>query len=169
MFSFSRLRGQPRRSWLIAVFLLVALDQISKVWFANLIPRGSAIEVTTWFNLVHVLNTGAAFSLLADAGGWQRMFFIFVGLAVVIPVTFASLANNVTPIERAAGALIVAGGGGNVMDRIVNGAVTDFLDLHWRSLHWPAFNLADIFIVGAACVWLLMSTRSSILNPVTPS
>ncbi len=154
-------RGHPRLTWLIAVGLLVALDQSSKAWFASTIPLGSAIEVAPWFNLVHVLNTGAAFSLMADAGGWQRLFLIAIGVLVVVPITFVCLARQVEPLERLAGAFLVAGGGGNLIDRISSGAVTDFLDLHWRGLHWPAFNLADVFIVAAAGAWILMSLRPS--------
>ncbi|MEW6481373.1 MAG: signal peptidase II [Pseudomonadota bacterium] len=149
-------RGRPRLAWLVAVVILLALDQLSKAWFASTIALGAAVEVTTWFNLVHVLNTGAAFSLLADAGGWQRVFFIVVGVMVVVPITFVCLARQVEPLERTAGALLVAGGSGNLIDRIASGAVTDFLDLHW-----PAFNLADVFIVMAAGAWILMSLRPS--------
>lgn len=154
-------RGRPRLAWLVAVVILLALDQLSKAWFASTIALGAAVEVTTWFNLVHVLNTGAAFSLLADAGGWQRVFFIVVGVMVVAPITFVCLARQVEPLERTAGALLVAGGSGNLIDRIASGAVTDFLDLHWQGLHWPAFNLADVFIVMAAGAWILMSLRPS--------
>ena len=82
----------------------------TKSGFASTIALGTAIEVTTWFNLVHVLNTGAAFSLLAEAGGWQRVFFIAIGFAVVVPITFVCLARQVEPLERVAGALLVAGG-----------------------------------------------------------
>jgi signal peptidase II len=152
-------RGRPRLAWLLAVGLLLAMDQLSKAWFAATIPLGTAIEVTSWFNLVHVLNTGAAFSLLADSDGWQRVFFIVVGVLVIVPITFVCLARQVDPLERLAGALIVAGGSGNLIDRIDSGAVTDFLDLHWRGLHWPAFNLADVFIVLAVGAWILMSLR----------
>ncbi|OGB72058.1 MAG: signal peptidase II [Burkholderiales bacterium RIFOXYC12_FULL_65_23] len=154
-------RDYPRLTWLIAVAFLMALDQLSKAWFAASIPLGTAIEVTSWFNLVHVLNTGAAFSLLADAGGWQRMFFIVIGIIVVVPITFVCLARQAEPLERLAGGFIVAGGSGNLIDRIDSGAVTDFLDVHWRGLHWPAFNLADVFIVLAAGAWILMSLSSS--------
>lgn len=152
-------RDHPRLTWLIAVGLLVALDQSSKAWFASTIPLGTAIEVTSWFNLVHVLNTGAAFSLMADAGGWQRLFLIAIGVLVVVPITFVCLARQVEPLERLVGAYLVAGGSGNLIDRFASGAVTDFLDLHWRGLHWPAFNLADVFIVAAAGAWILMSLR----------
>ncbi len=154
-------RGRPRLSWLMAVVLLLSLDQLSKTWFASNIALGSSIEVTPWFNLVHVLNTGAAFSFLADAGGWQQVFFIVVGFLVIVPIAFFCLARQVEPIERVAGALIVAGGGSNLIDRMASGAVVDFLDLHWRGMHWPAFNLADVFIVLAAGIWILMSMRPS--------
>lgn len=154
-------RGSPRLSWLMAVVLLLSLDQLSKTWFASNIALGSSIEVTPWFNLVHVLNTGAAFSFLADAGGWQRVFFIVVGFLVIVPIAFFCLARQVEPIERVAGALIVAGGGSNLIDRMASGAVVDFLDLHWRGMHWPAFNLADVFIVLAAGMWILISMRPS--------
>ncbi len=162
-------RGSPRLAWLMAVAFLLALDQLSKAWFASTIALGSAIEVSAWLNLVHVLNTGAAFSLLADAGGWQRVFFIAIGFMVVVPITFVCLARQVEPLERTAGALLVAGGSGNLIDRIASGAVTDFLDLHWRGLHWPAFNLADVFIVLAAGAWILRSFRPPVASSERPS
>lgn len=154
-------RASPRLSWLTAVVLMLSFDQLSKAWFASNIALGASVEVTPWFNLVHVLNTGAAFSFLADAGGWQRVFFIVVGFLVIVPIAFFCLARQVEPLERVAGALIVAGGGSNLIDRMASGAVVDFLDLHWRGLHWPAFNLADVFIVLAAGLWILMSVRTS--------
>ena len=158
MFS-SWLGHHPRWAWLAFVLLLVLVDQGSKAWFAATIPLGTGIEFTSWLNLVHVLNTGAAFSLLADAGGWQRYFFIAVGVLVVVPVSIACLTRHAEPMERWIGALVVAGGSGNLVDRIQNGAVVDFLDLHWRALHWPAFNLADVFVVSAVLAWALLSLR----------
>ena len=158
---FSRWRAYPRLLWLCAVGVMIALDQLTKVYFAATIPFGSSIEVTSWFNLVHALNEGAAFSLFADAGGWQRWFFIAVSILVVVPITLISLFKHAEPLERLVGALIVAGGTGNLIDRMFTGAVTDFLDLHWRGLHWPAFNLADVFIVLAVIGWGLMSLPHS--------
>lgn len=149
----------PRLAWLIFVALLIAADQLAKAYFASTIPLGSGVEVTNWFNLVHILNTGAAFSILADAGGWQRYFFIVIASLVVLGVTFASLMRRADPFERKVGALVVAGGGGNLIDRLQSGAVVDFLDVHWRGLHWPAFNLADVFVVAAVLAWLLLSLK----------
>ncbi len=154
---FSVWQKRSRIVWLIAVCVLVGLDQITKAYFANTIPLGGGIQVTEWFNLVHVLNKGAAFSFLADADGWQRPFLITVGLLVVIPVTVVCLGKPIDALDRWVGGAVVAGGTGNLIDRFQTGAVVDFLDLHWDGLHWPAFNLADIYIVLAAITWFLLS------------
>ncbi len=140
---------------------MIALDQLTKAYFAATIPFGSSIEVTSWFNLVHTLNEGAAFSLFADAGGWQRWFFIAVSILLVVPIRLTSLFKHIEPLERLVGALIVAGGTGNLIDRMSTGAVTDFLDVHWRGLHWPALNLADVFIVMAVIGWRVLSLQPS--------
>ena len=139
------------------VLALISIDQSTKAFFASTIPLGSAIEVTSWFNFVHVLNTGAAFSILADAGGWQRWFFIFMGVLVLLPVTLLCLLRKIDPAECWICAGVVAGGGSNLIDRIQTGAVVDFLDVHWKALHWPAFNLADVFIVSAMFAWVGLS------------
>ena len=128
----------PQLTWLAAVATLLFVDQVSKSFFSTTLEPGEAVQVTEWLNFVHVLNTGAAFSLLADAGGWQRWFLIAISILVVVPITFTSLVKHANPLDRLVGALIVAGGTGNLLDRVFNGAVTDFLDVHWRGLHWPA-------------------------------
>lgn len=154
-------RVYPRWVWIAVVLALILLDQITKVFFASIIPLGGSIEVTSWFNFVHLLNTGAAFSILADAGGWQRWFFISLSVLVVVPITVLCLLKKIDPAERWIGAGVVAGGGGNLIDRVQTGAVVDFLDVHWRSLHWPAFNLADVFIVCAMVAWVGLSIAIS--------
>ncbi len=154
-------RVYPRWVWIAVVLALILLDQITKVFFASIIPLGGSIEVTSWFNFVHLLNTGAAFSILADAGGWQRWFFISLSVLVVVPITVLCLLKKIDPAERWIGAGVAAGGGGNLIDRVQTGAVVDFLDVHWRSLHWPAFNLADVFIVCAMVAWVGLSIAIS--------
>jgi len=144
---------------MIVISVLVGLDQLTKAYFAETIPLGGTVQVTDWFNLVHALNEGAAFSLFATADGWQRPFLIAVGLLVIIPVTIVCMAKQIDPTERWLGGIVVAGGTGNLVDRIHMGAVVDFLDVHWRGLHWPAFNLADVYIVAAVIVWGLLSLR----------
>jgi len=150
----------PRWTWLAAVAILLLLDQSTKSYFSNILELGEEIQVTDWLNFVHVLNTGAAFSLLADASGWQRWFFIGLSVLVVGVVSVVCLARQVEPMDRWLGAFVVGGGGGNLMDRVHIGAVVDFLDFHWRSIHWPAFNLADVFIVCAALTWCFVSLKA---------
>ncbi len=154
-------RRRPRLLWLIVVCVLIGLDQVSKAYLASTIILNSAVQVTGWFNLVHVLNEGAAFSFFADAQGWQRPVLIAIGMLVVIPVAIVSLTEQGDPALRWLGGMVVAGGTGNLIDRMQTGAVVDFLDFHWRSWHWPAFNLADVYIVCAVIVWILLSFRST--------
>ena len=162
---FFRWRRYPRLAWLFVVGLLVTIDHTSKTHFSGLIPLGASVEVTPWFNLVHLLNTGAAFSVLADAGGWQRYFLIAVSSFVVVLVSLVCLMKHTASFDRWVGTMVVGGGLGNLIDRVQTGAVVDFLDIHWRSLHWPAFNLADVFVVTAAAIWVLYSLRGPALSP----
>jgi len=155
----------PRWTWLAAVAILLLLDQSTKSYFSTTLELGEAVRVTDWLNFVHVLNTGAAFSLLADAGGWQRWFFIGVSVLVVGVVSVVCLARQAEPLDRWLGAFVAGGGCGNLVDRVQIGAVVDFLDFHWRNIHWPAFNLADVFIVCAALTWCLVSLRAPPRQP----
>ena len=159
----------PRWIWLVTVTILLWLDQTTKSFFSNTLELGEAIAVTQWFNFVHVLNPGAAFSFLADAGGWQRWFLIGISVMVVGIVSTVCLSRKADPLDRWVGAFVVGGGGGNLVDRIQSGAVVDFLDFHWRHIHWPAFNLADIFVVCAALVWGIVSWKTRALPPPHPS
>ena len=159
----------PRSTWLAAVATLIFIDQISKSYFSTILKLGEAVKVTEWFNFVHVLNPGAAFSFLADAGGWQRWFFIGVSALVVGFVLVMCLFRQVNMTERSVGAFLAGGGGGNLVDCIQTGAVVDFLDFHWRNIHWPAFNLADVFIVCAALTWCFASLREPASQPARKS
>jgi len=150
----------PRLAWLAAVAIILLLDQTTKSYFSTALELGESVRVTDWFNFVHALNEGAAFSFLADAGGWQRWLLIGVSVLVVGAVSVMCLAQQAEPLDRWMGAFVVGGGGGNLVDRIQTGAVVDFLDFHWRAMHWPAFNLADVFIVCAALFWCLISLKA---------
>ncbi len=150
-------RDISRRTWFVLVLALIAIDQLTKLFFASTIPFGQSVPVTPWFNFVHLRNTGAAFSFLADAGGWQRWFFIAIGILVVLPMSLLCLLRTTPTVERWFGLGIVAGGGSNLWDRVQGGAVVDFLDFHWKSLHWPAFNLADVYIVCTVVAWMWYS------------
>jgi len=109
---------------------------------------------------VHSLNTGAAFSFLANAGGWQRHFFTLVGLLVSILLISMIWRGVRSRLETLAYVCIVGGALGNVADRLRIGAVIDFLDFHWQGRHWPAFNFADCFIVIGVGVMLFASFGS---------
>lgn len=158
-------RRYPRWTWTATVATLLLIDQLTKSMFSTALELGEVVRVTDWLNFVHVLNTGAAFSLLADAGGWQRWFFIAVSVLVVGAVSLVCLTRQAEPLDRWAGAFVAGGGGGNLIDRIQTGAVVDFLDFHWRDIHWPAFNLADVFIVCAMLVWCLVSMKAPPRQP----
>jgi signal peptidase II len=140
--------------WLALSALIVVADQLTK-YAAVKYLAGKSIEVTSFFNLVLAYNTGAAFSILADAAGWQRG--LFIGIAVIAAAWIVYLLRRY-PHQRLfalALSLVLAGAIGNVIDRIVIGAVVDFLDFHAWGRHWPAFNVADSAITCGAVllVW----------------
>ena len=145
------------RWWLLmgVAALLLLLDQGAKWMVATNLPLGERITVTAWFNLVHVLNPGASFSFLADAGGWQRHALSAFGVAVSVALGVLLWRGVRSRLETAAYVGLIGGAIGNVVDRLRIGAVVDYLDLHWRDMHWPTFNLADIFIVGSAALLVL--------------
>ena len=135
----------------MAVCAFIA-DQFAKLVIVRTYAYGEQVEVTPFFNFVHVLNPGAAFSFLAGAGGWQRYFFIALGLAVSA-LLVRTLKQRLPRIEALGYSLILGGALANVADRILRGSVVDFLDFHWHGAHWPAFNLADVTIsAGTVCL-----------------
>jgi signal peptidase II len=113
------------------------------------------IPVLPVFSLVLVHNTGAAFSFLADAGGWQRWFFIAVGAIATVIIVRLLRRHGDEPHLALPLALVLGGALGNVIDRVILGYVVDFLYLHYRGFAWPAFNVADTAIsIGAALlIW----------------
>ena len=147
--------------WLVLSALLVAADQITKYVAVQQLALNQIVAVTPFFNLVLVYNAGAAFSFLSDAAGWQRGFFI--GIALVASAWIVYLLRRYPHQRRFALALslVLAGAVGNVVDRMLHGAVIDFLDFHAYGYHWPAFNVADSAIsCGAALlIWDALRPR----------
>ncbi|MBL1456372.1 MAG: signal peptidase II [Methylophaga sp.] len=136
--------------------LLAASDQAVKWLVQQSMAYGESISVTSFFNWVHVWNTGAAFSLFANDGSWQRYFLI--GIAVVVSIVLIVLiCTNCNKEEAIAYSLILGGATGNLIDRIFRGYVVDSFDFYWRSWHWPAFNLADVVIVLGALLFISVS------------
>ena len=145
--------------WLWLAALTLILDQITKLAvMAKLMPYQDVIPLTGFFNLVHVHNTGAAFSLFADQPGWQRGFFIVLAL-LASGVMVWLLRKPGKPLFHIALALILGGALGNVIDRALYGHVIDFLDLYVGAWHWPAFNVADSGITLGAGMLIWDSLR----------
>ena len=131
--------------WWCAALSIALLDQGTKQLVEAKLAYAQVIPVTAFFNLVHVGNTGAAFSILADAGGWQRWFFIALATGISAWLALALLKPR-QQLETAGYCLILGGALGNLADRVFRGYVVDSLDFHWSGWHWPAFNFADLAI-----------------------
>ncbi|AOV15745.1 signal peptidase II [Acidihalobacter aeolianus] len=138
--------------WLWLAAIVIALDQASKWLALQALPYGRPVPILPGFNLTLVFNTGAAFSMLSGAGGWQR--WLFIALAAVVALALVTWLLRLGPRERWVGAavsLILGGALSNALDRVVRDHVIDYIDLYYKQWHWPVFNLADSAItVGAA-------------------
>lgn len=142
--------------WYVLALMIIALDQYTKGLASSALDYGRPLPVFSWFNLTLQHNTGAAFSFLSDAGGWQRHFFSAVAsvISVVLVVWLYSAPRGQWLLALSLG-LILGGALGNLWDRLVLGYVVDFISVHYGGHYFPAFNLADSAItVGAACMLL---------------
>lgn len=143
------------RKWLAVAFAVIVIDHLTKWLVSSTLEFQQAVPVLPFFSLVRVHNTGAAFSFLADAGGWQRWFFIAVGVVATVIIVRLLKRHADEPRLAFSLALVLGGALGNVIDRVALGHVVDFLYFHYRGFAWPAFNVADSAIsVGAALlIW----------------
>lgn len=145
--------------WMAFALLVVLLDQFFKIVIVRSFTYGESRPVTSFFNLVLVYNKGAAFSFLADAGGWQRWFFTGLGLVVGAFIVWLLYRHTGQRMFCFAVSLILGGAVGNVIDRVVYGHVIDFLDFYVRNYHWPAFNVADCAITVGAVLLIVDELR----------
>jgi len=148
--------------WAYALALgVVVLDQWTKGLASSHLTYRSPVELTSWFDLTLAHNTGAAFSFLAGAGGWQRWFFTTVAalVSLVIVIWVARLPRYRLGLCIALG-LVLGGGLGNLIDRVALGYVVDFISVHYRDWYWPAFNIADSAITVGAIYLVLDSFRA---------
>jgi signal peptidase II len=137
--------------WLGVAAVVVFLDLASKEWVTRVFRYGETLEVLPFFNLVLVHNTGAAFSFLAGAGGWQRWFFTAVAVVISGVIVWMLRRPGNGALLSAALALVLGGAVGNLYDRVTLGYVVDFVQLHAAGRYFPAFNVADSAItVGVA-------------------
>ena len=145
--------------WLALSAAVVALDLATKAWISSAFRYGEVREVTPFFNLVLVHNTGAAFSFLADAGGWQRWFFVAVSAVISVAIV-VMLRRGQNRLAAFALALVLGGALGNLWDRATLGHVVDFVQLHAGGYYWPSFNVAD----SAICVGVALLLWDSFRN-----
>ncbi len=154
---FTPTRGAS--GWLWLSIIVIVLDQITKALVARSLSLYESIELLPVLSLTHLHNTGAAFSMLADAAGWQRWFFVILGIvvSVVLMVWLRRMRSNEQTLLAIGLSLILGGALGNVIDRVWLGYVIDFVHVHWDRIgfSFAAFNVADTAIsIGAGCLLL---------------
>ena len=141
--------------WLAIALAVILLDQFTKTLIIGFFELGDSRTVTSFFNLVRVHNSGAAFSFLASAAGWQRWFFVGIGIVAAVFIVWMLRSHGGQRLFAWALALILGGALGNVIDRLLHGHVVDFIQVHYGGWYFPSFNVADSAItVGAACLIL---------------
>ena len=151
----SKTTFQSMLPWLILAIIIILADQFTKTLIVGYYRLGDSTPVTSFFNIVRAHNTGAAFSFLAGAGGWQRWFFTGIGAIATIFILWMLRSHHGQKLFAFALACILGGAIGNVIDRLLYGYVVDFLDFFYGTWHFPAFNVADSAIsIGAVCLIL---------------
>lgn len=153
--------------WLPVAMLVIALDQLTKSWIVHHFANGETRTLLPVLSITLRFNPGAAFSMLADASGWQR--WLFTGLAVAVGVGIIAWLHRLDARRQwllaCSLSLILAGAVGNLIDRLRLGHVIDFVVVHWKDAYFPAFNVADSAITVGAILMLLdawVGGRSSI-------
>jgi len=156
--------AQPQRThpaaWLWLSATVIVLDQATKFLVTRFLELYDRVEVLPVLDFTLLHNTGAAFSMLASASGWQRPFFIGLGLAMsvllVVWIWRAPRSDKLLPLSLS---LILGGAIGNVIDRVIHGYVVDFIHVHWGASYFPAFNIADSAITVGAALMILDAFR----------
>ncbi|HLS80709.1 MAG TPA: signal peptidase II, partial [Steroidobacter sp.] len=151
---FTPTRGAS--NWLWLSFFVVIVDQATKALVIASVKMSDPIELLPILDIVYLENTGAAFSILAQAAGWQRWFFILlaIGVSIVLMIWLRRIRSDQTLLALGL-SLILGGALGNVFDRVMHGHVVDFIYFNWRTWYFPAFNIADTAIsIGAGCLLL---------------
>ena len=145
--------------WLGLALVVIVLDQFTKTLILGYFQLGDTRTVTPFFNVVRVHNTGAAFSFLAGAAGWQRWFFITLGVVAAAFIVWMLRSHPTQKLFCFAVTMIMGGALGNVVDRLLHGYVVDFIQVHWRGSYFPSFNLADSAITLGAILLIADELR----------
>ena len=148
-------RGTSLWPWLGIAAAIILVDQITKTVIAGTMQLGDVRTITPFFDIVRAHNRGAAFSFLNDAGGWQRWFFIGLGVVAAAFIVWMLKRHGGQRLFGWALSLILGGAVGNVIDRVLHGHVIDFVQVHWKSAYFPAFNVADSAITVGAVLLIL--------------
>jgi signal peptidase II len=148
-------RSAALAPWLGIALAVIVIDQITKAMIVAAMQLGDVRTVTPFFDIVRAHNRGAAFSFLNDASGWQRWFFVGLGIAAAAFIVWLLKRHGGQRLFGWALALILGGALGNVIDRLLRGHVIDFIQVHWKHHYFPSFNAADSAIsIGAALLIL---------------
>jgi signal peptidase II len=145
--------------WLGIALVIIVFDQLTKSLILANFAYGDSVHVTPFFNVVRVHNTGAAFSFLAGASGWQRWFFVGLGAVAAGFIVWMLRSHGGQKMFAWALALILGGALGNVIDRLLHGYVVDFIQVHWADKFFPSFNLADSAITLGAILLIVDELR----------
>lgn len=153
-------KNSPMLKWLWLALIVIVFDQLTKQIASSVLEMYQPVAVMPMFNWTLMHNTGAAFSFLSDAGGWQRWFFTAVAIVVsTVLVAWTSKLKSDEKWQAVAFALIMGGAIGNVIDRVAHGYVIDFIEVYYKQWHWPAFNVADSAIFVGVAILLIESFR----------
>jgi signal peptidase II len=145
--------------------LVLLLDLFSKHLIQLSFAYGDSLTINAYFDLVRYHNEGAAFSFLAQAGGWQKAFFTGVALLAIVVMSYLIQKHRTEKLFCLSLALVIGGAAGNVYDRLTLGYVVDFISLHYQDLYWPAFNVADSAICLGVGLLVLDSFKSAAPTP----
>ena len=141
--------------------VVLAVDLYTKQLVQGAFAYGESFSINTYFDLVRYHNEGAAFSFLAQAGGWQKSFFTAVALLAIVVMSYLIQKHRTEKLFCLSLALVIGGAAGNVYDRLTLGYVVDFISLHYQDLYWPAFNVAD----SAICLGVGLLILDSFKRP----
>lgn len=141
--------------WLTGALSIIALDQLTKIWFDSHLHYAERWNVLPFFDFTLLYNTGAAFSFLAGGQGWQRWLFTGIAVAAIILIIYLLRRHAGQRLFCVSLMLILGGAAGNLIDRIIYGHVIDFLLFYWKGCFFPAFNIADIAITCGAVLLVL--------------
>jgi signal peptidase II len=152
--------------WLWLSLAVIVFDQFTKQLVESSLLVFEVVPLMPSLNLTLVYNEGAAFSFLSEQGGWQRWFFIVLGIGVsAVLILWIWRLNARQRLSAVSLSLIVGGAIGNIIDRLLLGHVVDFIDLYYGDWHWPAFNVADSAIVIGVVLMLLEMVREERRRP----